>query len=1205
MNVLERYKNKLTEFLSDSPSTKKLISFVKPKAGIKKQERISNDSFFDLFYQSLAPMLLVEPQANGNHTIVDANKAAELFYGYSHTKFLKLHVGDINIQNQEDRQKLMKKALKNSATIFEFTHKLANKELKNVQVFSSPILIEERKLMFLIIHDITDQNKAIQEIKEQEDYARMLFNQSPDGLYIIDEKGTVIDGNKNLEQLVGIKINKLIGKTVYDTKLLTETDHIHYMERMHKILKGGSTEIMEYVLHRPDGSQIHVEGNAELIKYKGADYLLGTMRDTTARKQQELQLKESEAKYKYLADFTFEWEYWLSPEGHYKYISPSCEKTTGYPVSAFENNPLLLIEIAHPDDEALIRKYFTAEAADQAPHQLEFRILKPDGEVVWIEHNCHSIFDPEGKYLGKRGINRNITKEKMALQSLEESKERFRKLSQLTFKSILIHKQGIIVDINQAFEELSGFKREELIGQSFSEFIKNANKKESIEKQINKAKTKPFETCFTKKDGTQIPVEIEAKDYLIDGETMGVGAIRDITAKKEALHTLLLLNKALDNSREVVFTTDKEGVFNYINSEFTNLYGFTKEDVIGKETPRILKSDQTSKEMYTEFWAKLSRKESLSTTYKNKTKNGNLIDVEASADPILDENGSIVGFLAIQRDITEKKKRELRHSVVSSITKAVIQEMNLESLLKIIQSEINKLMDARNFYFAFYDKNTDNITIPYYSDDFEENTFFPAKGSLTGYLIEQKKSMLISLKELEKLRKSNIVQGVGKDASVWLGVPLTRKDEVIGAFAIQSYTDENAYSEEDQTTLEVIASQISIAMERKYNEENLRVALAKAQESDRLKFTFLATMSHELRTPLNAIIGFSDLVEENRPIDEILSFSQIINKSGHHLLGIVNEIFDFTLIETGEIKLSYDEYNLKEILNDVYQIIDKERFTLHKEHISFSYHIPPKATSLIIKSDKQRLQQILINLLKNALKFTDAGFIKFGFNLIKDKDNALIQFYVEDTGIGIAAEKEKIIFDVFRQADESNTRKHDGVGLGLAISKKIVELLGGELWLKSKIGEGSTFFFNLPCPFLLEGQQSIFEEFDTIPNYNHQNQTILIAEDDPTNYALLEVMLEPFHVNLLWAKNGKEALDIFNGNPNINLVLVDIKMPKLNGIEVTKFIKKMNPRIPVIVHTAYSNSVDKELSFKAGCDDYITKPFQKADLFRLIRKYLD
>jgi len=232
-------------------------------------------------------------------------------------------------------------------------------------------------------------------------------------------------------------------------------------------------------------------------------------------------------------------------------------------------------------------------------------------------------------------------------------------------------------------------------------------------------------------------------------------------------------------------------------------------------------------------------------------------------------------------------------------------------------------------------------------------------------------------------------------------------------------------------------------------------------------------MSHELRTPLNAIIGFSDLAEDDRPKQEIIDFCKIINTSGNHLLGIVNEVFDFTLIETGEIKLTYDKYNVNSILNDVFLIIQKEQIALNKTNINLSYHIPENHSNLVIKTDIQRLKQVLINLLKNALKFTDVGNIDYGFNIIEKNGVLIIQFYVKDTGIGISQENQNVIFDVFRQADDSNTRKHDGVGLGLSISKKIINLMGGEISLDSRLGKGSTFTFDFPCRMLFDDQKSL------------------------------------------------------------------------------------------------------------------------------------
>ena len=1154
---------------------------------------MNNQDPMNLFYNSKAIMLLIKPNKEGNHLIVDANQAALDFYGYPYETLVKMHIGEIYLSSKEQRKQQMDKALKNVGNSFLMKHQLANKELKDVKVSASPIILNGKKRMFVIVQDISEQTKAIQESKDQQEYAQTLFNLSPDGMFLLSLEGKITEGNNASFKLLGTTKEKIIGKNLFRTNYLNDKDKARFINRIKQIKSGSHTESLTYQIQRSDGRNIFVEGKAELIKFKGDKYLLGTIRNITERKLQEQKLKESEAKFKYLADYTFEWEYWMNPDGEYIYSSPSCEKTTGYSTSAFEENPNLLVEITVPEYRDAVQKHFSEEIELEEIHKMEFQIAKQNGERVWIEHSCKPIYDNQGKYLGKRGINRNITKERKAKDELEESRDRYQKLSQLTFEGILIHKDGIIQDTNLALEKLLGYSRDELIGNKIVDIFTIEGSQEKVAKNIALAYSKPYEILIQHKNGSFIDLEIEAKDITFNGELMRVTALRDITEKKKARKRLSFLNTALHHSQEVVFTTDKEGVFNYINPEFTRLYGYSIEDVIRKETPRILKSGNTSDKEYSDFWNKLLLKKSFTSTYINKSKNGSLIDIEASFNPILDENGSIIGFLAIQHDITTRKKHELQQAVIASISSAVLQDFEYEKLLQFIQAEINKLIDAQNFYFAMYDKYSETISSHYFSDEYDYTPSIPSKGSLTGYLIKQKKPILVNKKEIRQLIESRKITKIGELAAQWLGVPLIKNKEVIGAFVIQSYTNENAYTIEDLKVLEIIASQISLALERKKNEEELRIALVKAQESDRLKSTFLATMSHELRTPLNAIIGFSDLADEEKSKEEIISFCNIINRSGNHLLGIVNEVFDFTLFDTGDIKLSYGEYPIKDILEDLFKIIQKEQITQNKENIKLSYYIPKEHKNLLIKTDNQRINQVLLNILKNAVKFTDSGSIKYGFNVLKENKAPILQFFIEDTGIGIEKGKQEIIFDVFRQANDSHTRKHDGVGLGLAISKKIISLMQGEIWLESETGKGSKFTINLPCHLSTAKSEPDNKHQQKAKPKKHIKKNILIAEDESLNYELLEFILKPLEANIIWAKNGKEALDITKSNAKIDLILMDIRMPILNGLEATKQIKTLSPNLPIIAQTAYAISGDKELALKAGCDNYISKPINK------------
>jgi len=332
----------------------------------------------------------------------------------------------------------------------------------------------------------------------------------------------------------------------------------------------------------------------------------------------------------------------------------------------------------------------------------------------------------------------------------------------------------------------------------------------------------------------------------------------------------------------------------------------------------------------------------------------------------------------IVRDISERKRSELIQGVLFNIASAVITTHNTEELISFIHHQIEALIDTSNFYIALYDENTDMLTSPFVKDEKDDIDIWPAQKSLTGYMIRQKKSLLVERNEILRLYRKGEIDMVGTPAQVWLGVPLKSEGKVTGAIVVQSYTDENAFSLKDVNLLEFISHQVSISIERKIAEQGIKAALIKAQESDRLKSLFLATMSHELRTPLNSIIGFSDLIDDSVAINEIVKYAAIIHQNGEHLLQLVMDIFDITLIETGQSKYHREAFLLKNWLNEIYATISSEQFKMGKGNIELIMQPAHDNDDIIVYTDPHKLKQVFINLLKNALKFTPAGSIKFG-----------------------------------------------------------------------------------------------------------------------------------------------------------------------------------------------------------------------------------
>jgi PAS domain S-box-containing protein len=380
--------------------------------------------------------------------------------------------------------------------------------------------------------------------------------------------------------------------------------------------------------------------------------------------------------------------------------------------------------------------------------------------------------------------------------------------------------------------------------------------------------------------------------------------------------------------------------------------------------------------------------------------------------------------------------------------------------------------------------------------------------------------------------------------------------------------------------------------------EELKIAKIKAEESDKLKSAFLANMSHEIRTPMNGILGFAELLQTpNLHYEEMVSYIDIINSCSKQLLALINDIIDISKIEAGQLTISSGKVSLLSILTDVYNLTVS---SVNGKVLLGSPELTDRV-DLTIVADEIRLKQILINLISNALKFTSDGSVTFGFSHKKD----FIEFYVSDTGVGIAPEFQKLIFERFRQVNNTVARDKGGTGLGLAISKALVEQMGGEIWVESSWGEGSTFRFTLPYLSVddldIGLSNTIAEEANTI--FSWQGKTILIAEDEEANYTLLHLFLRNTGSNIIRAINGKQAIEIVE-KQKVDLILMDMKMPIMDGFDATARIKQLFPSLPVIAQTAYALSNDRMRAIEAGCDNYIAKPISKQNLFRVMSRYL-
>lgn len=591
------------------------------------------------------------------------------------------------------------------------------------------------------------------------------------------------------------------------------------------------------------------------------------------------------------------------------------------------------------------------------------------------------------------------------------------------------------------------------------------------------------------------------------------------------------------------------------NQAAANFYGWPVEELQKMNIIQInsLPPDVVKKEMEKALSLKKTNFE-----FRHRRADNSYIDVEVFSSRI--DIGGKQYLHSIVHDITEKKKAEEKIKLLN-------QAVESSSVSVIITDAKGRII----------------YTNPYFT---ELTGYLP--GEVLGKNPRLLKSGLQSNKFYQELW-TTILSG-----NTWVGELQNKKKngEIFWERVVIS-----PITTTDGTMTHFVAIQEDIS-ERKRMLEELAAAKEKAEESSRLKSAFLANMSHEIRTPMNSIIGFMELLK--RPglsTEKRDEFIDVINKSGERLLNTINDIIEISKIEAGATEINITEVSITDILKDQYNLFLPQ---FEKKGIQLKINVQLKKEKTVLLTDKIKLESVLSNLVSNALKFTHDGCVELGCYI--NSDNNVI-FYVKDTGIGIPEEKIDAIFEIFVQADLNITRPYEGSGLGLSISKAYVEMLGGKIWVQSKVGKGSTFFFSLPFRKTDSDRLKENKPENHLHPLLNKKLKILIAEDDQISLNFLEEALSDSNITLITARNGEEAVKAAQENPDISLILMDIKMPVLDGLSATRMIRKFNRKVPIIAETAYALADDAKKALSAGCNDYISKPINQNELLKMVKKY--
>ena len=859
----------------------------------------------------------------------------------------------------------------------------------------------------------------------------------------------------------------------------------------------------------------------------------------------------------------------------------------GVPIGTPMTYELFLNQV-HPDDRDYVNKEWNA-ALKNKPYDIEHRLVLGK-QVKWVREKADIEFDDKGNAIKAIGFTQDITKQKKSEAEIIKAKEkitaseaRFRELVNTINSGVAIYnvinegKSGndyIIQDFNEFALKHEQLEKKDVIGKCLKDIRPNIDEYGLIE--IFRKVWQDGEPAFFP---AKVYVDEKYSNYyenkvfrLPSGEIVAI--YDDVTERENATAQIKKSQERFDlamkASNDGLFDWDLETNSIYYSPGWKKMLGYEDHELPNDfsvwEKTTAPKDVKQSWEMQQKVISKQINR--FEMEFKMKHKNGHWIDVLSRAEAIFDDEGKAIRMIGTHVDITERKQTE-----TELITAKEKSERNQANITAIIEGTNNSIWAFDRDYRVLY------------INQVMQQEFLQTFGVQIDPGMSLVEALPKSLQPFWKPRYDRVLaneQFTIEDAvpdnndTIYIEVsfnPIIKDGEVIGGSCLGS----NITS-------------------RKLAEIELTNAKNKAEESDRLKSAFLANMSHEIRTPMNGILGFSRLLKEPRLTGkEQQKYIGIIEKSGARMLNIINDIIDISKIEAGLMTVDITDSDINEQIEYIYTFFMPE---VEAKGMKLSYKNTLPAKEAIIKTDREKIFAILTNLVKNAIKYSNKGSIEFGYN----KKGDFIEFFVKDTGIGIPKERQAAIFKRFIQSDIEDKMARQGAGLGLAITKAYIEMLGGSIWVESQEGKGSIFYFTIPYNAAFKKEINI-DPIVMNEDLPRLGLKILIVEDDEISGELLSIIVEKYEKETISVTNGNDAVEACRKNPDIDLILMDIRLPGMDGYEVTQRIREFNEKVIIIAQTAYGLTGDREKALNAGCNDYISKPIKKEVFDVLIQTY--
>jgi len=1005
-------------------------------------------------------------------------------------------------------------------------------------------------------------------LKDNQKKLRSIFSAAPVGIGHVVNR-VIVEVNDTFCRMTGYNRGELIGQSseiVYPTR-----EDFEYVGRVkYDMISKGGIGTVETKLKCKDGKLLDVI--LSFVPLDKKDSSLGitfTVMDITDRRRAEDELIESYRLINTLISNLQGIVYRCRNDKNrtMEFLSDGTQELTGYsPKEIIGNSKISYGHIINQEDRVSIWKKVQEALKEKKHFQFIYRIVTKSGEEKWVWEKGKGLYSKEGKVEVIEGFITDITQQKVIEEALRLSEEKFRSIAENLSDVIFITDSAGIIKYISPASRMFGYNPDDCVGKFFGDFLFEGELEKAMTVFTNALNGKRIDESatllFKRSDGTNFFAELSSSEYKVGNEAPGLlGLLRDVSEKVTMDNELRKLSRVVDQSPTSILITDLDGIIEYVNPKLCEITGFSYDELIGK-TPAILSSGEKSKAEYKALWDTIEAGNDWEGEFHNVKKSGDLYWESAIISPIISATGQITHYLGIKEDITDKKESEQR------------------------------LIESEKRYSQLFISNP----VPAYIYDEDSLAFVEVNdAAVQNYGYSKEEFALMTLKDLRlpkdipELMES--ISSSGKVISKSAGMKHVKKDGTVIPVELVSHS---LPEKNGRKTRLVMATDIT---ERLKASDQMRIAKDKAEASDKLKTTFLNNISHEVRTPLNGILGFAeimsqpDLSEKDRK-ESVLMLSE----SSHRLLTTITNYMDISLITSGNLSVSIKEFVPGRILRTIYDIYLPRA---SGKNLQLLLDLPQNEDNILVRTDPEIFRKIISHLVNNAVKFTEQGTISFGYS-IRNEEN---EFFVKDTGIGIGAESLDIIFDRFVKEDRGPSRLSEGSGLGLSIIKGMTGILGLKLHIESEMDVGSTFFLSVPS---VNDPEIILSE--TISHKHTQPggpASILVAEDDKANFFYLKTLLaRETESTLIHASDGKEAIELFKANQNIKLILMDIKMPEMDGLEATRRIKEINKDVPVIAITAYAMSGDEERVIAAGCDGYLSKPISKKSLLNKIAEFV-